>query len=341
MYRGWRNLHWTWDYHQHACRRSPSHRIKRGGFEQSGMSYRKPCGTGQKRAACTDVGNGNKLGKGFCSANTKTHYRIHAPALLNFIPTVTVQQNGAAHKQQALRAYQQSWRAKVQQDQVPSSHRESVVQHKNNPPRHSNPRQPTRKVGRRPLSYQPSSSAEGLGVLVLNKARRGSINRLRNYSWKHTPMPRTGESQSQTGVMTLLTLGQQPVGWYSRWQDIVYLSITEAEYVTCWEGAKDLAWARQFLWELQLSDTNPTLWADSERAQNLSQTTKFLRRSRYIEHPYRFHYLQQQVQQWLFPIHFIRGKENPGDPLTKLLLMIAINNWKTRWIGTNGSDALR
>jgi len=35
-------------------------------------------------------------------------------------------------------------------------------------------------------------------------------------------------SRSQTGV--LIALGQQPVGWYSRRQDVVALSITEAEY---------------------------------------------------------------------------------------------------------------
>jgi len=147
------------------------------------------------------------------------------------------------------------------------------------------------------------------------------------------------EPRSQTGV--ILTLGQQPVGWYSRRQDIVCLSITEAEYVACCEGAKDLAWARQFLRGLQLPNTNPTcmLWTDSEGAQDLSKTTKFMRRSRHIKH--RFHYLRQQVQQGLLTIHFIPGKENPADPLTKLLQMIAINNWKMIWIGTNGSNASR
>ena len=61
----------------------------------------------------------------------------------------------------------------MQQDQELSPHRESIVYRKDDPARHSNPREPTGKVGQRPLSHQPSSSTGGLGILALNKARRG------------------------------------------------------------------------------------------------------------------------------------------------------------------------
>jgi len=90
----------------------------------------------------------------------------------------------------------------------------------------------------------------------------------------------------------------------------VSLSITEAEYIACCEGAKGLAWGRQFLSELQCLNINPRLWTDSEGAQNLSQTSRFLRRSRHIEH--RFHYLRQQVQQQHLTIHFYPRQEEPG-----------------------------
>jgi len=40
-------------------------------------------------------------------------------------------------------------------------------------------------------------------------------------------------------------------------------------------------------------------------------------------------YLRQQTQQGLLTIHFVPGRENPADPLTKLLPMTAINQWKT------------
>jgi len=85
-----------------------------------------------------------------------------------------------------------------------------------------------------------------------------------------------------------MTLGYQPIGWYSRRQEVVSLSITEAEYIADCEGAKDAAWMRQFLQELGIN-SKPILYTDSEGAYNLSKTSKFARRSRHIEH--RYHYL--------------------------------------------------
>ena len=47
------------------------------------------------------------------------------------------------------------------------------------------------------------------------------------------------KARSQTEV--LLTMGDQPVGWYRRRQDVVALFITAAEYIADCEAAKDLA----------------------------------------------------------------------------------------------------
>jgi len=82
------------------------------------------------------------------------------------------------------------------------------------------------------------------------------------------------KARSQSG--TLLLLGEQLVGWTSRRQDVVALSITEAEYISDCEGAKDLLWAKQFLEELGISQlTPPTLLMDSKGAAYLTKTTKF------------------------------------------------------------------
>jgi len=53
------------------------------------------------------------------------------------------------------------------------------------------------------------------------------------------------KAHSQSG--TLLLLGEQLVGWTSRHQDVVALSITEAEYISNCEEAKVLLWVKQFL----------------------------------------------------------------------------------------------
>jgi hypothetical protein len=88
-------------------------------------------------------------------------------------------------------------------------------------------------------------------------------------------------AQSQTGV--LMTLEKQAIGWYSRRQDVVSLSITLAQYITDWEEAKDAGWMRQFVQELEIK-SKPIPYTDSEGAYNLSKTSQFARRSSHIEH---------------------------------------------------------
>ena len=67
-----------------------------------------------------------------------------------------------------------------------------------------------------------------------------------------------------------MTLGNQSVGWYSRRQDIVALSITEAEYIVDCEGVKGATWGEQFLRELHICLEPPILKTDSEGTYNLS-----------------------------------------------------------------------
>ena len=142
-------------------------------------------------------------------------------------------------------------------------------------------------------------------------------------------------SRLQSGV--LLTLGDQPVGWYSRRQDVVALSITEAEYIADCEGAKDIAWTQQLLQELKVKIETPILKTDSEGAYNLSQTAKFLRRSRHIQH--RYHYIRQQAQNKAQMIVTIPGKENLADHLTKLIPMSTIRAWKELWMASSGKSS--
>ena len=128
-----------------------------------------------------------------------------------------------------------------------------------------------------------------------------------------------------------MCLGDQLVGWYSRRQDVVSLSVTEAEYIADCEGAKDASWAQQFLKELNILPT-PTLITDSEGAYGLSKSPKFARKSRHIEH--RFHYLRQQVRAGHLDIQTIPGKDNPADLLTKLLPMSTLTTWKEKWMSS-------
>ena len=132
-------------------------------------------------------------------------------------------------------------------------------------------------------------------------------------------------SRSQSG--SLVTLSGIPIMWNSRRQDVVSLSITEAEYIACSETAKDSQWLSQFLKELGKNPI-PVLYTDNEAALKLTKTQTFHRRTRHIEH--RYHYIRELVDQGAITIQGIKGKENPADPLTKILPMSSIGQWKTR-----------
>ena len=113
-----------------------------------------------------------------------------------------------------------------------------------------------------------------------------------------------------------MTLNDQPINWYSRRQDLVTQSATEAEYVACAEGAKDASWGRQFLEELLGVKLQPVVYTDNNAAEKLCKTTGYHRRTRHIEH--RQHYIRQEVTLGHISVMNISGKENPADMLTKL-----------------------
>ena len=188
--------------------------------------------------------------------------------------------------------------------------------------RASNPSQRNRKAAMATLLYLSKTISDGI---ILRKPSNLNLVVYADASY--------GGEQSRSQSGALLTLGNQPVGWYSRRQDIVSLSETEAEYIADCEGGKDLAWGRQLLKEMGIT-TQPLLVTDSEGAYNLSKTAKFSRRSRHIEH--RFHYLRQEVQKGRLQIRTIPGKDNPSDHLTKLLPMSSIRAWKERWMESTG-----
>ena len=128
---------------------------------------------------------------------------------------------------------------------------------------------------------------------------------------------------SQSG--SLVTLNKQAIIWNSRRQDTVAQSITEAEYIAYSVTAKDLRWITQFLEEVSVPISAPTLYGDNEAAVKMTKTQTFHRRTRYIER--RHHFIRELVDQKLITVQGIKGKENPADALTKLLPMIALKNW--------------
>ena len=134
-------------------------------------------------------------------------------------------------------------------------------------------------------------------------------------------------ARSQTGVITFLE--KTPVLWYTRRQDTVSLSITEAEYIAVSEGAKDAAWLRQWLSEFEIK-VIPVICTDNEAADRLTDTQSYHRRTRHIDHKY--HYIRQEIRKEDIIMKKIGGKENLANPLTKIVSLELLRQW-TKNIG--------
>ena len=133
-------------------------------------------------------------------------------------------------------------------------------------------------------------------------------------------------SRSQSG--SLVTLYGTPIMWSSKRQDVISMSITEAEYIACSESAKDAQWIRQFLKEILLNKPiYMTMYTDNEAALKLTKTQTFHQRTRHIEH--RVHYIWELVDQKAIQITRMKEKNNLADPLKKVLPMSLIGRWKT------------
>ena len=178
------------------------------------------------------------------------------------------------------------------------------------------------KTGLQVLKYLASSLESGITIEPLGK--QGQMLE-ENINIKGYADASYGGEKARSQSGSLVTLNKQAVIWTSRRQDTVAQSITEAEYIAYSETAKDLRWITQFLEEVSVPISVPILYGDNEAAIKMTKAQTFHRRTRHIEH--RHHFIRELVDQKLIIVQGIRGKENPADPLTKLLPMTTLRDW--------------
>ena len=181
------------------------------------------------------------------------------------------------------------------------------------------------KVALQVLRYLASSSEDG--IIIKSPEQRNDQTLEKHIEIKGYADTSYGGEKAKSQSRSLVLLNGQATIWSSRRQDTTALSITEAEYITCTETAKDIRWIDQFLAELLPTKWSPpTLYVDNEAAIKLTKTQTFHRRTRHMEH--RHHYIRELVDQKKVVVKGIPGKENPADPLTKLIPMTSLTKWK-------------
>jgi hypothetical protein len=112
-----------------------------------------------------------------------------------------------------------------------------------------------------------------------------------------------------------------PATWQSKRQSVVAQSSTESEYIALSEAAKEAAWIRTLLTELQYkgSDLNPiTLYGDNQGSLALAENPTFHRGSKHIA--VRYHFIRQEVEEKKLTLGYTPTDYMPADGLTKALL---------------------
>ena len=110
------------------------------------------------------------------------------------------------------------------------------------------------------------------------------------------------------------------ITWRSTRQKAVTVSSTEAEYYGLTNAAKDAAWLRNLLTQLQYSgqDIEPTLiYGDNQSSLALAEDAKAHQRSKHVDIQY--HYIRQQVQDKRVFLSYVETQQMVADGLTKPL----------------------
>ncbi|CAL0319322.1 unnamed protein product [Lupinus luteus] len=113
-------------------------------------------------------------------------------------------------------------------------------------------------------------------------------------------------------------LGEAPISWSSKKQDVVALSTCKAEYIAACNGACQGVWIQALMKELSLSNGEAVeLKVDNQSAINLAKNPVFHGRSKHIE--IKFHYLRDQVAKGRIKLQHCETDLQIADVLTKSL----------------------
>ena len=112
-------------------------------------------------------------------------------------------------------------------------------------------------------------------------------------------------------------LGHSLVSWFSKKQNCVSLSTTEAEYIAASLACTQVIWMKQTLKDFGLNFENTTIFCDNTSAINLSKNPILHSRTKHIQ--IRHHFLREQVLNNIIKLEFIPTNQQLADIFTKPL----------------------
>jgi hypothetical protein len=123
------------------------------------------------------------------------------------------------------------------------------------------------------------------------------------------------DRKSTSGTCHLL--GHSLVSWFSKKQNSVSLSTTEAEYIAASLACTQVLWMKQTLKDFGLSYSTTTIYCDNTSAINLSKNPIQHSRTKHIE--IRHHFLRDHVLKGNIALNFIPTNAQHADIFTKPL----------------------
>ena len=142
--------------------------------------------------------------------------------------------------------------------------------------------------------------------------------------------------KSRNGYVFYLYGG--PISWKSARQKCVTLSSTESEYYGLSSAAREAAWLRLLLTELEYQggDINPTtIKGDNQGSLALAENPEFHQRTKHVDIQY--HYIRQEVENGCIALEFVPTRLMAADGYTKPLTglkheefirMLGLAEWK-------------
>ena len=122
----------------------------------------------------------------------------------------------------------------------------------------------------------------------------------------------------------IFKLAGATVSWSFKKQTTVALSSTEVKYISGAYTTKEAIWLRQFLSELGLDTSSPTvLHINNQSAIVIAKNPEFHNRTKHID--VRYHFLQQVIKDGTVKLQYTPTRDQVANALTKGLPPASFN----------------
>ena len=123
-------------------------------------------------------------------------------------------------------------------------------------------------------------------------------------------------------------LGNNLISWFSKKQNCVSLSTTEAEYIAAGRSCSQMVWMKQMLSEYNVTQDVMTLFCDNLSAINISKNPIQHSRTKHID--IRHHFIRELVEDKVITLEHVSIENQLVDIFTKALDAVQFENLRGR-----------